>query len=221
MQKQPEEQQPPKDSESSLPKTAQAKRSIFKEILAKSLKYKIATFVSALAYWLLYAYSSGMFQYYYSFDITPYLKEDGPPNPKFFSPSNLAGLYYSGVIWYPTSHLELIFFLGQTFFSILLSVLFSLSIILLIYSFRFKGFGKKQQDFTGFFGMIPAIFSGGCCAVPVATLILGSIIPSSVLIKLEFGNPLLLNLSIVILMLSSIYYTERKIINARSCERSK
>ena len=125
MQKQPEEQQPPKNSENSLPKTAQAKRSIFEEILAKSLKYKIVALVSALAYWLLYAYSSGMFQYYYSIDITPYLKEDGLPNPQFFSPSNLASLYYSGVIWYPTPHLELVFFLGQTFFSIRLSVLFS------------------------------------------------------------------------------------------------
>ena len=73
MQKQSEELETPKDSESSFPKTAQ--RSIFKEILGKSLKYEIAALVSALAYWLLYAHSSGMFQYY-SFDITPYLTGD-------------------------------------------------------------------------------------------------------------------------------------------------
>ena len=192
--------------------------SLLKQILRQSTKFKMAALLSALVYWLVYAYSSGMFQYY-SFDMTPYLKEDGLPNPQFFPPGNLAGLYSSGIIWYPTSHLELVFFFGQTFFSILLSSLFSVSILLLVYSFGFKGLGKKQQGFVGLFGMIPAIFSGGCCAVPIATLLLGSIVPSTVLANIEFGDPLLLNLLIVILMLSSIYYTARKIIKtANSCE---
>lgn len=209
------------ENREALSKQSRSVFSLLRQILRQSIKYKMVALASALAYWLLYAYSSGMF-FYYTFDVLPYVKEDGLSNPQFYPPGNLAGLYYAGMIWYPTSHLQLNFFLGQTFFSILLAVLFSLSILLLSYSFRFKGMNKKQQGFAGFFGVIPALFSGGCCAVPVATLLLGSIVPVTVLANIEFEDPLLLNLFIVILMLSSIYYTGRKIIKtANSCEVCK
>jgi hypothetical protein len=198
--------------------------SIIRHILCQSVKYKLFALGADIAYWLLYAYSSGIFLYY-SPDITPYLNRDGLPNPQFLPPSNLAGLYDSGVIWYPTGHLELILFLGPTFFSVLLSILFSLSIILLIYSLRFGRFSKRAShgSFLGLFGMIPAIFSGGCCAVPVATLLFGSILPSSLLFNFEFEDPLLLNLVIVILMLSSILYTAKRIgkENPNACQTCK
>lgn len=195
--------------------------SLIRKILGQSAKYKFAALLSALAYWLLYGYSTGMF-FYYSFDVTAYLKGSGMTNPYFVSSTNLAGLYDAGVVWYPTSHLQFDFLLGPTFFSILLSVLFSFSIILLIYSFRFKGLSKKRQGFMGLFGMIPAIFSGGCCAVPIATLLLGSIVPSAILFNLEFGDPLLLNLLIALLMSFSICYTAKKIVKTRnSCELCK
>jgi hypothetical protein len=194
---------------------------LLRQILARSAKYKATALLSAFGYWLLYGYSTGMY-FYYSFDVTQYLKASGTTNPYFIPPvslNDLAAVYNSGVVWFPTSHLQLNFMLGPTFFSILLSVLFSMSILLLIYSFRFKGMNRKQQGLAGFFGVIPALFSGGCCAVPVATLLLGSIVPSAVLANIEFGDPLLLNLLIVILILSSIYYTARKIIKSRnSCQ---
>jgi hypothetical protein len=198
--------------------------SIVRHIIRQSVKYKVLALVTGLAYWLLYAYSSGIFQYY-SVDITPYLNADGLPNPQFLAPGSLAGLYNSGVIWYPTGHLELILFLGPTFFSFLLSILFSSSMILLIYSLRFRRFSKRtsQGSFFGLFGMLPAIFSGGCCAVPVATLLFGSIVPSSILFNFEFDDPLLLNLVIVILMLTSILYTAKKIgrENPNTCQACK
>ncbi len=195
--------------------------SLLSQILHESSGYKLAALVSASTYLLLYSYSSGMF-FYYSFDVTPYLKEIGLPNPQILYFRNLAGLYYSGVIWYPNSHLELVFSLGTTFFSVLLSTLFSMSILLLIYSLRFKGLSKKHQGFVGLFGLVPAIFSGGCCAVPVATMLLVSIIPSTVLFSFEFGDPFLMNLLIALLMLFSIFYTTRKIERTRNaCEVCK
>lgn len=191
--------------------------SVLRRILASSAKYKAVASLSGIAYWLIYGYSTGMY-FYYSFDATQYLKASGMTNPYFIPPSSfgdLTALYDSGVVWFPTSHLQFNFLFGQTFFSALLSILFSLSILLLLYSFRFKGLSKKGQGLAGIFGIVPALFSGGCCAVPVATLLLGSIVPSSVLFNFEFGDPLLMNLVIVILMLSSIMYTSKKIAKAR------
>ena len=198
--------------------------SLLRQILGRSLKYKVVALLSAIAYWLLYAYSTGMY-FYYPFDVTQYLTATGTTNPYFVPPVSLADLpaiYDSGVVWFPTSHLQLNLFLGPTFFSILLSILFSISILLMVYSFGFKGVNGKRQGLAGFFGVIPAIFSGGCCSVPIATLLFGSIVPSTVLTNIEFGDPLLLNLLIVILMVSSIYYTSRTVINSKnSCEVCK
>src|SRR5487761_295171 len=194
--------------------------SLLRQILGRSKKYKAAALLSAVGYWLLYGYSTGMY-FYYSFDVTQYLKASGTTNPYFIGPVSLGDLqavYNSGVVWIPTSHLQLNLLLGPTLFSILLSILFSMSILLMIYSFRFKGMNRKRQGVTGVVGVIPAIFSSGCCAVPVATLLLGSIVPSTVLTNIEFGDPLLLNLLIVILMLSSVYYTARKIKSGNSCQ---
>jgi hypothetical protein len=46
--------------------------SLLGQILGRSAKYKIVALMSAIAYWLLYAYSAGMF-FYYSFDVTALL----------------------------------------------------------------------------------------------------------------------------------------------------
>jgi hypothetical protein len=207
------------ETKDSFSPRSQSLISLFREIFRQSLKYRLAATISALAYWLLYGYSSGMF-FYYSFDVTASLKESGMTNPYFISTTNLAGVYYDGVVWFPTSHLQFDFLLGPTFFSVLLSSLFSLSILLLVYSFRFKGLSKKRQGFMGLFGMMPAIFSGGCCAVPIGTVLLGPIVPLTALADFEFGNPFLMNLLIALLMLSSIIYVARKIIKTRACEVS-
>ncbi|MDG6908393.1 MAG: hypothetical protein JRN20_21695, partial [Nitrososphaerota archaeon] len=198
--------------------------SILKQIFRQSTKFKIVALLTALGYWIVYGYSSGMF-FYYSFDATQYLKQSGMTNPYFVPPAsmgNLNALYDSGMVWFPTSHLQFDILIGSTFFSVLLSILFSLTILLLIYSFPIKGVSRRWQGFAGLFGVIPAIFTGGCCAVPIAALLLGSIVPSTVLTNIAFGDPLLLNLFIAILMFSSIYYTGRKIIRtANSCEVCK
>lgn len=193
---------------------------LLRQIMSRSTKYKALAFLSAVGYWLVYGYSTGIY-FYYTFDATQYLSASGTTNPYFIPPvslGDLAAVYDSGLVWFPTSHLQLNLLLGPTFFSILLAVLFSTSILLLTFSIRLTGVNRKQQGLAGLFGVIPAIFSGGCCAVPIATLVLGSIVPSTVLANIEFGDPLLLNLLIVILMLSSIYYTAWKINSKNSCE---
>lgn len=136
--------------------------SLFRQILCNSSKYKAVALLSPVGYWLLYGYSTGM-NFYYSFGVTKYLQASGMTNPYFIPPGSfgdLVALYDSGVVWFPTPHLQFNFLFGQTFFSVLLSVLFSLSILLLVYSFRFKGLSKKEQGFAGVFGIIPALFSG-------------------------------------------------------------
>ena len=193
--------------------------SAIRKILSSSKKCKAVALLSAIGYWLLYGYSTGMY-FYYSLDVTQYLKASGTSNPYFIPPGSfgdLNALYDSGVVWFPTSHLQFNFLLGPTFFSVVLSILFSQSVIFLVYSFGFKeSLSKKAQAVGGVFGIIPALFSGGCCAVPVATLLFGSIVPSSVLFNFEFGDPLLMNLAIVILMLVSIMYTSKKIARVRN-----
>jgi hypothetical protein len=118
--------------------------SLLGQILSRSLKYKVVALLSAIAYWLLYGYSAGMF-FYYSFDVTQYIREEGIPNPSFgLDLSSLSGFYNSGLIWYPTGHLALIFFMGPMIFSIVLSVLFALSIVLLTYNIRLQGRIRKS-----------------------------------------------------------------------------
>jgi hypothetical protein len=191
--------------------------SLLGQIPGRSVKYKIVAFVSAIAYWLLYAYSAGMF-FYYSFDVTQYIREEGIPNPSFgLDLSSLSGFYNSGLVWYPTGHLALILFMGPMIFSIVLSVLFALSIVLIAYNIRLQGRIRKSGGLVGFLGIIPAIFTGGCCSVPLATLLLGSIVPSTVLLNIEFDNPFLLNFLTVLLMVSAVIYTARK---ANALDRS-
>lgn len=206
------------DEEKKAKQTSQGSvLSLIRQILSQSVKYKLVVLVGTVAYLVVYGYSSGAI-FYTSFDVTPYLKQTGLSNPYFISFRNLSGLYYSGMVWFPTSHSQLSFLVGPTFSSIILSVLFGLSILLLIYSLRFRVF-KRRQGFVGLIGMLPALFGGGCCAVPIATLLLGSIVPSTILFKLEFGDPLLLDLLIAALMLFSILYTGKKILRTRnSCE---
>jgi hypothetical protein len=202
----------------SFPQGRSSILSLFRQILASSVRYKIVTVLSAIGYWLLYGYSAGMYSYY-SFDVTSYIREEGIPNPLFgLDLSSLSGFYNSGLIWYPTGHIALIFFMGPMIFSIALSVLFGLSVILIVYNVSLKSRIRKSGGLAGFLAIIPAIFTGGCCSVPVATLLLGSVVPSAVLVNIEFDNPFLLNFLTALVMFSAIIYTGQKInAQGRSC----
>jgi hypothetical protein len=183
---------------------------VINKILRQSLKFKILVVAFAMAYWLLYAYSDGIL-FYYQFDITSYLRQVGISNPSFnLDLSSFNGVYNSGIIWYPTPHIGLVLFMGPTFFSIALAVFFALNMFLLVYGLESK-YRLEKRNLVGIAGIIPALFSGGCCVAPLATLLLGSLIPTTILIGIEFGNTLLLNSIVLASMIFFTVYNTRKL----------
>lgn len=180
-------------------------RRIVANLLHRSKRYRAIFVAGGFGYWLLFAFSTGII-FYYPMDVGPqyvgYLS--------FISDlGSLDGLYSSGIVWIPNGHLEIVLLYSNVIFSIILSTLFALNILLAAYSFSVNGVSKRKSS-LGVLGIIPTLFTSGCCAVPVATLLFGSIVPSAVLITVEFGNPFLLDLGIAILMLASLYYYAHK-----------
>ncbi len=183
--------------------------SLLKLVLRQS-KFKGIILVSFVAYWILYALSSGMF-FYYKVDITPLLKTSPVPNPYFIvSFRSFTGLYNSGMIWFPNGHLQINLLYGPTIFSVLLAGLFGLNMLLLSYSFHLGGLSKGQGT-SGLLGMVPALFSGGCCSVPFGLVLIGTMVPTAALSTFAYTYPVLTNIFFAVLMLLSIVYTSRKI----------
>jgi len=149
--------------------------------------------------------------FYYGFDLSPLLKMAGVPNPFFiYGSGSLTSLYNSGMIWYPTNHLQVNLLYGPIFFSIILSFLFGLNALLLVYGIRFRG-PRSSVGLNGAFSMIPALFSGGCCAIPFGTVLLSSFIPTMVLSSFVYGYVIPTNTLSAILMLSALLYSVRKL----------
>jgi len=161
-------------------------------------------------YWFLYALSSGLI-FYYRADVTPLLISSKVPNPYTITRSgSFTDLYQSGVIWYPSGHLQLNFLVGPTFFSLLLSSLFALDVTLLIYSLRLRGM-EERTGFAGFLAIIPAVFSGGCCSIPLGLYLIGSLLPSAALFPLIYDYSFFTNSLVAILVYISLGYTANRI----------
>jgi hypothetical protein len=176
-----------------------------------SRKFKILAVASWLGYWLLYAISGGMF-FYYSFDLAPLLKTSAVPNPYFFNIFvNFISFYDSGMIWFPTAHLQVNLLYGPTFFSIILSTLFSLNIVLTVFSIRFTRFSRRTGP-AGLLALIPAFFSGGCCSVPFGLALIGLFAPTVGLTTLVYDYPYLINLAFFFLMFFSLVYVSRRVV---------
>lgn len=183
-------------------------------VIARSRRYKLALFVSAAAYWVLYAFSANILQYY------PVGLQDpssvfGAPSVIgwFYSiPAKLVGWYYSGMEWWPNGHLEVNFLLGATSFSILLSFLFGLNMVMFGYLLSTKLRGRRA-GLTGFFGIIPALFTSSmpCCSAPIGTLLLSAFVPSAAFLTstIEYGP--LTNSVTALIMLLSLFYVSRKV----------
>lgn len=208
-----------------------AARSILERTLG-SWKGKLILVASAVAYWVLYSFSAGVI-FYYSFDLAPLLKSAGVPNHYYviYTTGGLMGVYYSGMVWFPTNHLQLNLLFGPTFFSVLLSLLFGLNMVLLGYSLSVKA--KSARGINGlvgvapaglnglvgilnsFVGIIPALFSGGCCALPLGTIILSSLFPlspgPSALSRLEFNYAPLIDSLLAGLMLFVLVHSAKKL----------
>lgn len=95
-----------------------------KDVRGKHTPLHYATVLIIVAvYWLLFAWANDMVVFYRQ-SIYPLLSATSTPNPYFviYTDSPLA-FYNSGVQWAPTGHLLLVFLFGNTFFSVLLSLL--------------------------------------------------------------------------------------------------
>ncbi len=168
-------------------------------------KFKAFAVAGWLGYWLLYAFSGGMF-FYYSSDITPLLQTSQVPNPYFLN----FGFYNSGMVWYPNGHLQVNLLYGPFIFSLILSTLFSLNLVLTLFSMRFAHFSRRAGP-AGFLALIPALFSGGCCSVPLGLSLIGIFAPTVGLTTLVYQYPYVINLAFVSVMLFSLVYVARRL----------
>jgi hypothetical protein len=179
----------------------------------KQWKYRLTLLVAGVAYWTVYAFSAGML-FYYSFDLVPLLKASQVSNPYFILESgSLTDLYNSGMVWYPTNHLQVNLLYGPTFFSIVLSSLFGLNVLLFVFGIHLRQ-SVSGLGLNGFAGMIPALFSGGCCAAPFGTVLFASFIPATALSSFVYGYVTLTNSVFSVLMLFALLYSARRL---RSC----
>jgi hypothetical protein len=182
-----------------------------KFLMSSSRFYRLLGWTTAVSYWIIYAFSSGIVRYY-QFNVIPYIKSSGFPNPFIFSNwVGIEGLYNSeGIIWFPNGHLELVLAIVPLFFSFLLSILFAFNAVTTAYSLklriRFRGLRA-----TGFVGILPAIFSGGCCASTMGSLLLGSLSSFTPLFTLEYTYPFFLNMVVAIAMTTLYFYSARKL----------
>ncbi len=182
-------------------------------------KFRGILAASAVAYWLVYSFSSGMLRYY-PFDVTPLL--EGVRFYRIALGGGLYGLYNSGIVWFPNGHLEVVLLYGTAFFSLLLSTLFGLSIALFVHGPRNStlertsgSIGSKDLS-PSLLGLLPALFTGGCCSLPFGTLIL-SFLSSPVLSFFVYDYSIITNPAVAIVMLVSVVYTVKRTSNYRQC----
>lgn len=172
--------------------------------ILRGRRFKAVFAGSAISYWLLYAFSSGII-FYYSFPVTNL----GHINNPYFASINP---YWSGLVWFPTSNVQLNLFYGPTAFSIVLSTLFGLNISLLVFNIISRKIGKVQA--INLVGLIPALVSGGCCAFPLGAAFLVLFIPLSVLSIFIYDYVGVLNYIFALIMAGTIVYSARRL---RSC----
>ncbi len=187
--------------------------------------FKAIALGSWLGYWFLYAFSGGMI-FYYSTDLASFLSTFRTlSNPYFLKDfSSFFGFYNSGVIWYPNGHLQVNLLYGPLLFSLVLSTLFSLTIVLTVFGIRFNQI-RRGAGPLGAVSLVPALFSGGCCSVPLGLAFLGILIPGIFtptlgITTLVYGHPYVINLAFGIVMLLSLIYTGRRLVRFSNCAPS-
>jgi hypothetical protein len=177
-------------------------------------RFRIVATASWFGYWFLYSISSGMF-FYYPFDVTPLLQKYQVANPAFVNYfSGFFGFYDSGIIWYPDGHLQVNLIYGPFAFSLVLATLFSLNIAFALFSLTFVQI-KRAAVSVGALALIPALFSGGCCSVPLGVALFGVLAPASGLFTLAYDYSYAVDFAVALLMLSSLVFLGKKV--ARCC----
>lgn len=185
-------------------------RSTLRIILQSSKKNKFILLISLVSYWLLYAFSSGMI-FYYPEDVSELLVRSGASSfYSYISLRSILDIYFSGVVWFPNGHIQLNILLGPLIFSIILSLLFSLQIVVSIFLFRNSPHRLRLgSGSTGLLGLVPALFSGGCCSVPIGVILLGGLSSSMGLLTLIYDYPYVTNSLFSILTFVALAYMLR------------
>jgi|GEM_PF-5537952 hypothetical protein len=102
---------------------------------------------------------------YFNFNVLSLLLSTGGTNPQIYNflPYYMyyPNIYYSGIVWYPESHLQLSFLIGPTVFSVLFSYLFGKNISLSLNNARGTGTGTVLSILQLF------LAAGGCCIAPL------------------------------------------------------
>ncbi len=198
-----------------MPDRSSSVFSLLRAILGSG-KFKVSAVAGGLGYWMLYAFSGGML-FYYSSDITSLLKASSVSNPYFLNYfSSFSGLYNSGMIWYPNGHLQVNLLYGPLIFSLILSTLFSLNVVVTVFSIRFMHI-RRGAGPVGILALIPALFSGGCCSVPFGLALIGMFAPTAGLTTLVYNYPYLTNITFVILMFLSLVLVGRRLVRVTTC----
>ncbi|MCL4346453.1 MAG: hypothetical protein M1117_00865 [Candidatus Thermoplasmatota archaeon] len=115
----------------------------------------------ALSYWVLFAYANNMV-FVYRNSIYPLLQQTGTPNPFFFfHDNNFVSVYDSGMEWFPTGHIILMLLIGDTFFSVVLTVLVTENTALMVRSYRagLLGTGKLAENPAFWLSVLTALFA--------------------------------------------------------------
>jgi hypothetical protein len=147
--------------------------------------------VAGLAYWILFAFSSGIFVFY-SHPLTWLFSDGVGSRPVLFLYANNIHnfLEYSGIYWFPDEHLGVSILLLPTLVSIAMTVLFCVILgdILLLHSLQ----GKKAVLTTA---IVPAVVTTGiCCSLPPMYLLIVLLSQEAAfwffLVMSEFSYPL-------------------------------
>ncbi len=126
----------------------------------------IAAFCTA--YWFLYAVANDMF-FYYKSSVYPTLAATHTPNPYFFLYTrSLFNVYESGVEWFPAGHILLVFLIGESIFSVVLTLLVAKNLIFVSTAIS-KGIIRKDFVRGTHFGSFLIVLTAALCLSPLDT----------------------------------------------------
>jgi len=156
--------------------------------------------VSGIVYWLIFAFSSGILQYYNNPLIWLFTEGVGSKPVLVFYTVNVHDfLLYSGLYWFPNEHFGISLLILPTFVACLLAVVFGFIVadVMTVYSLK-----RKRAVLT--FTLLPSIATtGACCSVPFMFILVALVSQQAALglyaILREISYPLDLILAVVLI----------------------
>lgn len=142
-------------------------------MVKKEIKTVLLSLIISISYWIIFAFSSGMFEYY-PVSLYDVLEIGVGTNPVFVLHTGdiYSIMEYSGLYWYPTYHFGITFPIFPFLISVLLTFAVYFLAMDLITIFKLRVKSKKT-----FLILAPTVASsvfstGACCSLPIAYFIL-------------------------------------------------